>query len=220
MIELKTVSKSYITNHSVNSVLLDVNVVFPENNITTIYGNSGTGKTTLLNIIGLIMSPDNGEVYLNNEKINYNSSLSNYRLESFGYVFQDHYLMPEFSVYENLQLPQLISKNKDFEIDEKIDLLLDTFNLKSIKNHYPINISMGEAQRIAILRSVINNPKIIIADEPTSNLDDDNANNVVRLFKKLKEKYNYTIIIATHDKRFIDISNNSYKLSDKKLVKL
>ena len=220
MIELKRVSKSYITNHSVNSVLSDVNVTFFKNKITTIYGNSGMGKTTLLNIIGLIMHPDNGEVYVNNEKINYNIPLSNYRLESFGYVFQDHYLMPEFTVYENLQLPQLISKNEDLEIEKKIDLLLDTFNLKSIKNNYPINISMGEAQRVAILRSVINNPKIIIADEPTSNLDDDNANNVVSLFRKLKERYNYTIIIATHDKRFIDISNISYKLSDKKLVKL
>ena len=220
MIELKAISKSYTTSHSVNPVLLDVNILLPENSINTIYGNSGTGKTTLLNIIGLITAPNKGLILLDNKKINQNVSLSSYRLKYFGYVFQDHYLMPEFTVYENMQLPQLISNNQKTNIEEKINSLLDSFNLKHIKNKYPINISIGEAQRVAILRSIINHPKIVIADEPTSNLDDTNALNVINLFKNLKENYNYTIIIATHDKRFLDISNNSYKLTDNKLVKL
>ena len=99
-------------------------------------------------------------------------------------------------------------------------MLLKLFNLDHIAHKYPYSVSIGEAQRVAVLRSTINNPKVLIADEPTSNLDDSNAMNVLELFKNLKDKYNYTIIIATHDKRFLDISNNSYKLTNKKLVEL
>jgi len=220
MLKLKKIYKSYIVDDVANDVLSNIDVSFKENTINTIYGNSGIGKTTLLNIIGLISKPDSGDIIINNKSVNLNIDLSKYRSKFFGYIFQDHYLMPEFTIYENMQLPRLISNRCKDDLNDKIFSLLKLFNLKHIAYKYPINVSVGEAQRIAILRSIINHPKVVIADEPTSNLDDSNAMNVLELFKALKDKYNYTIIIATHDKRFLDISNNSYKLSNKKLVEL
>ena len=220
MVKLDKIYKTYTSDDMSNNVLSNVDVMFKKNTINTIYGNSGTGKTTLLNIIGLISSPNSGNVIIDEKKINFNDKLSKYRKKYFGYIFQDHYLMPEFTIYENMQLPLLIADKYKKDMNEKILSLLELFNLNHIANKYPINVSIGEAQRIAILRSVINNPKIIIADEPTSNLDDSNAMNVLKLFESLKNKYQYTVIIATHDKRFLDISNNSYKLTNKKLVEL
>jgi len=220
MVKLDKIYKTYMSDDISNNVLSNIDIMFKANTINTIYGNSGTGKTTLLNIIGLIASPDSGNVIIDEKTINFNAELSKYRKKYFGYIFQDHYLMPEFTIYENMQLPLLISNKYKKNMNEKIFSLLELFNLNRIANKYPINVSIGEAQRIAILRSVINNPKIIIADEPTSNLDDTNAMNVLDLFKSLKDKYQYTVIIATHDKRFLDISNNSYKLTNKKLVEL
>ena len=220
MVKLKKVYKSYNVDDISNDVLSNINISFKENTINTIYGNSGIGKTTLLNIVGLISKPDSGDIVIGDETINLDIDLSKYRSKFFGYIFQDHYLMPEFTIYENMQLPQLISNTSMDNLNDKIISLLKLFNLDHIAHKYPYSVSIGEAQRVAVLRSTINNPKVLIADEPTSNLDDFNAMNVLELFKNLKDKYNYTIIIATHDKRFLDISNNSYKLTNKKLVEL
>jgi len=219
MIKLIDVSKSYKTKHSNNFVLSNINHEFSCGTINTIYGNSGTGKTTFLNLAGLIDQPSSGSIYINDEQVLFNKDLSNYRMKYFGFIFQDHYLLPEFTVLENLQLPQVIKNGKKYS-KEKIYNLLDQFNLSNLLNEYPGRISMGEAQRVAILRATINNPKIIIADEPTSNLDQFNAELVVKLFNALQKDFGHTIIIATHDKRFLDISNNSYKLDNKNLIEI
>ena len=117
-------------------------------------------------------------------------------------------------------MPGVISGDKKKNIVDKVSKYLERFGLNMLKHKYPHHISIGEAQRIAVIRSLINNPEIIIADEPTSNLDDENANIIATLFKELKEQNKYTIVIATHDERFLHISDNNYKLNNKNLIKL
>ncbi len=215
MIKLENITKVYYSNSKL-VVLEDVNMTFDKSKIYTIYGNSGTGKTTLLNIVGLIDKPTNGLVYICNNKIKNYKIASQVRLRTFGYVFQDHYLFPEFTVIENLMLPLIISGNNDISIALN---LLDKFDLAYLKDSYPSSISYGEAQRVAVLRSVINKPKVIIADEPTSSLDNESANYIVDLFSELKEE-GYAVIIATHDKRFVKKSDNSFKLCNNKLMEI
>ena len=220
MLKLNNISHSYTSYNVTNEVLSSINIIFEKSSINTIFGNSGTGKSTLLNITGLINSPTNGEILLSNKKVNNSINNASLRLKYFGYVFQNHYLLPEFTVNENLMLPGVILGNNKNEIINRVSNYLDRFGMNLLKNKYPHHISIGEAQRIAVIRSLINKPKIIIADEPTSNLDDKNANIISDLFKELKEENKYIIIIATHDKRFLKISDNNYKLNNKNLIKL
>jgi len=220
MLELKNISHNYASYKMKNEVLSLINVVFEKAEITTIFGNSGTGKSTLLNIAGLVNNPTAGDVLLEKKKVNNGIDMSSLRLKYFGYIFQNHYLLPEFTVEENLILPGVILGNKKKKIINKVSQYLERFGLTILKDKYPHHISIGEAQRIAVIRSLINDPKIIIADEPTSNLDDKNANIISALFKELKEQNKYTIVIATHDERFLHISDNNYKLNNKNLIKL
>ena len=220
MIELRNISHEYKNNNISIKVLSNINISYLDSGINVIIGNSGVGKTTLLNIIGLIECPTAGILKLNNDIIDYNKELSSLRLQNYGYIFQNHYLFPEFTVFENLCIPGLIKNNLQKNIKDRINLYLKKFQLESISNKYPDNISQGEAQRIAIIRSIMNNPKIIIADEPTSNLDEYNAQIILEFFKEIYEEFNLLFIIATHDKRFLEISNKNYKLSNKKLIKI
>ena len=215
MIKLENISKSYHSNSELE-VLKDINLECDNSTIVTIYGNSGTGKTTLLNILGLIDNPTNGYVYIDDKKITNYNKIDSLRIKTFGYIFQDHYLFPEFTVIENLMLPLIISSNKKNDLALN---LLDRFDLLYLKDKYPSSISFGEAQRIAVLRSIINKPRFIIADEPTSSLDDENASYIVDLFEDLKNQ-GYSILIATHDKRFIEKSDNSFKLYNKNLMEI
>jgi len=221
MLKLKNISHYYSSYNVKNDVLSSINIIFEKSSISTIFGNSGTGKSTLLNIAGLINSPINGQILLDDKNINNSmNNIASLRLKYFGYVFQNHYLLPEFTVKENLMLPGVIMGDDKNRIINRVSTYLDRFGMNLLKNKYPHHISIGEAQRVAVIRSLINKPKIIIADEPTSNLDDENANMISDLFKELKEENKYTIIIATHDKRFLQISDNNYKLNNKNLIKL
>ena len=220
MLTLKNISHSYNSYNFNNDVLSDINVDFSKSTINTIFGNSGTGKTTLLNISGLITKPNSGRIILNKKEINYSKNISDIRLKNFGFVFQNHYLFPEFTVKENLILPGVISGLRNSEIKKIVYDNLDRFNIRFIEDKYPSEISVGEAQRVSLIRSLVTKPKIIFADEPTSNLDNNNAEMICDLFKELKEENKYIIIIATHDKRFLKIANNNYELNNKKLIKL
>lgn len=219
MLELKNISKFYSNDRIVNKVLEDISMIFKESSINTIVGNSGVGKTTLLNILGLIDSPTNGQLYFEDRLIDYNKELSKIRLNNYGYVFQKHCLMPEYSILENLILPNIFNNISVKNAKNKAYRYLDKFNLLNIDKKYPESISAGECQRIAIIRSLMNEPKIVIADEPTSNLDEENAEMIINFFSELNIKYKYMFIIATHDKRFLNISINNFKLINKKLSK-
>ena len=195
-------------------------MTFKKNTKNVIFGNSGVWKATLLNICGLIDKPNQGKVILNNEEINYNNNLSDIRLLKIGFIFQKHYLLPEYSVKENLMLPSIIANKNHNETFNRIDEYLDSFKLSKLKEKYPNEISVGESQRIAVIRAIMNNPDIIIADEPTANLDEENTEILLSHLDEINRDNNSLFIIATHDKSFLKISDNNYKLSDKKLIKL
>jgi len=215
MIKIKNISKSYINNEEL-LVLEKNNLDISKGDIVSIMGESGVGKTTLLNIIGGLINPDSGSVFING--LNTNDLLNNIkRAQVFGYIFQSHYLLPEFNVLDNLVLPQIIAKKTKKESLLKAYELLNYLNIEDLALNYPNQLSLGQSQRISILRAVINNPLILIADEPTGNLDENNSELILDLFVKLNKRMNQTIIIATHDRKIMKISNSSYEIINKNI---
>ena len=220
MLNLKQIFKSYSNGNVENEVLSNISLDFLKGTINTVFGISGVGKTTLLNIAGLLDIPTKGNVYIHNKEVNFNENYNQLRIESFGYIFQNHHLMQEYTVFENLLLPNVIV-NMNYHDNESLVLkYMNNFNIEHLKDNYPNRISSGEAQRVSIIRSLMREPNIIIADEPTANLDDANSHLIAKLLNKIREKNNTIIIIASHDKRFLDISDNNYKLYNKKISKI
>lgn len=201
IIELKSVFKTYGTKIK-NTVLTDINLTIKRNSFNWIIGPSGSGKTTMLNIISGLDQATNGEVIINGNDISLLSEneLAKFRANNLGFVFQFHYLLPEFNAIENILLPFEIRKikiNKD--IIEKANNILESVGLLHVKNNYPNEMSGGELQRLALARAIISEPELIIADEPTGNLDSENAKQVYKIIRELQEKYEMTFIIVTHD---------------------
>ena len=219
MLNIKNISKSYSDANESIPVLKNISLNIKQGSVVTVMGKSGSGKTTLLNIIGGLVMPDSGGLYLDNSIYNYGDKFSIFRSKSFGYIFQNHNLLPEFTIKENLLLPTIINNNNKNTL-ENIDDYLELLNLLNCKNKYPIKMSKGECQRVSIVRSLMNKPKLIIADEPTANLDENNIKIILDLFVKLNKELNYTFIIATHDKKFMDVSNEIYKINNFKLKKI
>ena len=194
------------------------NISIKENDISLIIGKSGVGKSTLLNILGCLMKPDNGFLDIDGVAINLkDDNTENIRIDNFSYVFQDYNLLPEFTIYENLLIPSYINNWNLNQTKSKIADLLDYMNLNHLLNTYPNLISHGEKQRIVILRSLLGKQQIILADEPTGNLDEINTKIILDLIVKINKDLNYTFIIASHDNNFINISNNVYTIINKKL---
>jgi putative ABC transport system ATP-binding protein len=170
-----------------------------EKDLVMVYGMSGCGKTTLLNIIGGLDRPTSGEVLVDGESIVglTEDGLAALRLEKVGFVFQDYNLLPDLTVRENIALPLRFSKRKD---EGRVDRLLETFGIKGIAAETANRISGGEAQRAAVARAMTNEPSIILADEPTGNLDEENTENVMGIFGLLRDEFGTTVVMATHDK--------------------
>ena len=181
----------------------------------SIQGKSGSGKTTLLNILGLLDVPTNGDMFIDEKKINYkNEKIKNrIRNEKIGFVFQFHYLLNEFTALENVMMPALINKNLDKkEIKKRALELLTLVGLSERIKHNPLELSGGEKQRVAIARSMINNPEIILADEPTGNLDTETSLVINNLFKKINEEKKQSIIIVTHSLELANLAEYKYKI--------
>ena len=181
----------------------------------SIQGKSGSGKTTLLNILGLLDVPTNGDMFIDEKKINYkNEKIKNrIRNEKIGFVFQFHYLLNEFTALENVMMPALINKNLDKkEIKKRALELLTLVGLSERIKHKPLELSGGEKQRVAIARSMINNPEIILADEPTGNLDTETSLVINNLFKKINEEKKQSIIIVTHSLELANLAEYKYKI--------
>ena len=194
IIELNNVNKIYKTKVEEIHVLKDVNLSFGKGDFASIQGKSGSGKTTLLNILGLLDIPTNGELKIDGNVINYkNEKIKNtIRNEKIGFVFQFHYLLNEFTALENVMIPALINKKRDKkEIREKAEELLGLVGLANRATHKPLELSGGEKQRVAIARSMINDPEIILADEPTGNLDTETSDVINGLFKKINKRTIY-----------------------------
>jgi len=215
IIELKNVNKIYKTKAEEIHILKNINLSFSKGNFVSIQGKSGSGKTTLLNILGLLDVPTNGDMFIDEKKINYkNEKIKNrIRNEKIGFVFQFHYLLNEFTALENVMMPALINKNLDKkEIKKRALELLDLVGLSERVKHKPLELSGGEKQRVAIARSMINNPEIILADEPTGNLDTETSLVINNLFKKINEEKKQSIIIVTHSLELANMAEYKYKI--------
>ena len=220
IIELKNISKIY-GNTTKTQVLFDINVAFKEKSFNSIIGESGSGKSTMLNIMGTLDKPTNGEVYIDGYRTDLMSKdqLADVRNDKIGFIFQFHYLLSDFTALENVLIPYMIKNAKPpKEIKERAIELLHLVGLDKVKNNLANNMSGGQQQRAAIARALINNPKIILADEPTGNLDSQSTENIYEIMREINEKFKTTFIIITHDKRIAERTDRIIEISDGKIV--
>jgi len=217
LLKIENLYKSYIVNDKKIHILNDLSLNINDNEIVSIFGASGSGKSTLLNIISGLLSYDSGEIYFNRNIFNSSFNFTNYRKNDIGIVFQEDFLLKEFNVIENIMIPNIIKGIEKKTAYNNAMNFLEKFNLSSIKNQYPSSLSGGEKQRVSIIRSVINKPKLILADEPTGSIDEENKNKVFSLFKSIANDLNTSILIMTHDNNVSKISNNILNLSKGKL---
>lgn len=213
MIELKNVSKTYKTKMEELNILKNINFKFNNGDFVSIQGKSGSGKTTLLNILGLLDIKSEGELYINSEKIE-KQDLTKLRSENIGFVFQFHYLLNEFTALENVMIPALNKKNADKkEIEKRAKELLEMVGLSARLNHKPNELSGGEKQRVSIARAMINSPELILADEPTGNLDYETSQLINNIFVELNKK-GQGIIIVTHSQELANLADYKYILKN------
>ena len=186
--------------------------------IISIVGASGAGKTTLLQIIGTLEKPDSGSVLINGVDVNAlnERSLSQFRNSNIGFVFQFHHLLPEFTAWENILIPAMIKGTAKDEMEERANQLMKFLKIDHRRGHKPSELSGGEQQRVAVARALINNPAVVLADEPSGNLDSINARELHRLFFDLREQYNQTFIIVTHNEEFAEMADRKIIMIDGK----
>lgn len=219
IIELKNIEKIYGSLVK-TQVLFDLNLDFEEGSFSSIIGQSGSGKSTLLNIMGTLDTPTSGKLVINGkntEGMNKNK-LAELRNETMGFIFQFHHLLPEFTALENVLMPYRIKNaNPPKEIYERANELLDLVGLSKVKNNLATMMSGGQQQRTAIARALINNPKIIFADEPTGNLDSESTENIYNLLRDINEKFKTTFIIVTHDRKIAEKADRIIEIKDGKI---
>lgn len=201
-------------------VLDKVSISIADGEIVSIVGASGAGKSTLLHLLGALDRPTEGEVYYEGENIFSLSSdkLARFRNTKIGFVFQFHHLLPEFTAIENVSLAAMISGKSLGDVKEKAKSLLEDVGLGGRLEHRPSELSGGEAQRVAIARALINSPKVILADEPTGNLDTRNSDEVINLIFELRKKYKQTFVIVTHNEVFASKMDRTLKMVDGRIV--
>jgi len=207
MIELKNVTKTYnVSKKEKITAVKNINLSFNEGELIIIKGSSGSGKSTILSLIAALSKPTTGEIIVDNKRISKlpDNFASLYRRKNIGFIFQKYNLIPNLSVKENISLPLIPDNIKESLLNKKLQIAMSKFNISHKKNILVKNLSGGEQQRVAIARAYINDPKIIIADEPTANLDKDLSENFINILKELKESKK-TIIVATHDPLFFDL---------------
>ena len=219
MINIKHVHKHYEDLH----VLNDVNLHIKKGEIVSIVGASGAGKTTLLQILGTLDFPDKrNDTTLKINNINLHKlskkELALFRNKHIGFIFQFHQLLPEFTAIENVCIPAFIHNTPKVEAEKRASELLDFLGLTDRKNHKPDALSGGEQQRVAVARALINNPSVILADEPSGNLDSESAENLHQLFFKLRKEFGQTFVIVTHNKKLADMADRKLVMKDGKII--
>lgn len=212
MIKAENIKKSF----GVLQVLKGINLEIPMGKIYSIVGASGAGKTTLLQILGTLSKPDSGSIYFNNRNISTFSEneISSFRNKEIGFVFQFHHLLPEFTALENVCIPAFIAKKSKPEAEKRANELFKYLGLSDRTNHKPSELSGGEKQRVAVARALINNPSVVLADEPSGNLDSSNRDELHELLFKLRDDFGQTFIIVTHDDNFADRSDKIIHIKD------
>ncbi len=212
MIRAYNIHKTYGTLE----VLKGVDIEVKTGEVVSIVGASGAGKSTLLHILGTLDRADSGSLEINNININSlnNSRLSEFRNKNIGFVFQFHHLLPEFTALENVYIPALISNRQKKEAEQNAMELLDFLGLKDRIHHKPNQLSGGEQQRVAVARALINKPAVVLADEPSGNLDSKSAKELHQLFFTLRDKFNQTFVIVTHNEELADMADRKLTMKD------
>ena len=221
VLQLINIDKSY-GEKIVTKVLNNINLTFYEGEFTAIIGQSGSGKSTLLNIIGSLDKPTSGDILFRGDNISYftNNEMANFRNRSIGFIFQFHFLLPEFTVLENVLMPTWIKYGYDTEKDKERALeLLEYVGLKDFINRNSNNLSGGQQQRVAIARALMNNSDIILADEPTGNLDSESSKQIYKLLREINLKFKTTFIIVTHDSRISDMCDRVIEIMDGRIIR-
>ena len=205
-IELENVSLEFNAKKQKIKIFRDLNMSIEKGEFVTIIGPSGKGKTTLLNIISGFLRPNSGNVYVDNENICFLSEdeICKFRNRRIGYIFQQFNLIQQFNVFDNISVPLLLNGIKKKDVHERVDGLLEIIGLSNRRMEYPYTLSGGEQQRVAFARAIANNPDVILADEPTGNLDSVNGRKIISLLKDVNIKNNVTVLCVTHDNRIID----------------
>ena len=209
--------KSYKPNKNVElKVLKDVDIEIIENNISVIVGASGAGKSTLLHLLGTLDRPDSGKVFYKDKNVFElsNEWLANFRNKNIGFIFQFHHLLPEFTALENVAIPQMINGTSLSQASKKSKELLSAVELSDRVDHKPAELSGGEQQRVAVARAFANDPQIIFGDEPTGNLDSKNSELIHQLILELREKFNMTFVIVTHNSNLVKMADSVYEIKD------
>ena len=216
MIEIKGVTKSFGSLQ----VLKGIDLCIEKGEIVSIVGPSGAGKTTLLQIIGTLDKPDNGSVVVDGIETSTLSTnkLSEFRNKHLGFVFQFHQLLPEFTAIENIMIPAYIAGMKPKEARSRAEELLEFMGLSNRANHKPNELSGGEKQRVAVARALMNNPAVILADEPSGSLDSKNKEELHKLFFDLRDKFGQTFVIVTHDETLATLTDRTIHLKDGRIV--
>lgn len=201
ILKCKNISKEFRINNKKKKILHNISLTVNFGEMLAIIGKSGSGKSTLLHIISGLDNPSSGQVFINGKMLSSLSDKDTAHLRNtyLGFIYQFHHLLPDFTVLENVYIPLLINKLKKKTAKKKAKNMLEKLGLEKIIYHFPSEISGGEKQRVAVARSLINNPNLVVADEPTGNLDTENTKIVYNLFKKFNKFYKTTFIVVTHD---------------------
>lgn len=216
MIQAHNIHKRFGTLEVLKGVSLEV----ARGEVVSIVGASGAGKTTLLQILGTLSQPDEGELQIAGESVLKlgDKALSRFRNQKIGFVFQFHHLLPEFSAFENVTIPALIGGLSQAEAECRATQLLELVGLTERRDHKPSQLSGGEQQRVAIARALINRPAVLLADEPSGNLDSQNREEIHRLFFELREKLGQTIVLVTHDEKLAAMADRRVVMCDGQIV--
>ena len=202
ILEVKALHRHFLKGNK--EVLKNISLKIFKKDALCITGNSGVGKSTFLNILGTLDRPTKGEVYYKNKNLFLlsNKELAHFRNQKMGFIFQFHYLLPEFTVLENVMVPGQIAKKPYLECRKRAKEMIQLLDLSTKENHFPSELSGGEQQRVGIARAIMNKPEILIADEPSGNLDAHNTLNVINIFLELRQKFDITLIVASHNLKF------------------
>lgn len=217
ILEAKNIFKSYQSNKKVKlEVLKNISLQIERSKISVIVGASGAGKSTLLHILSGLDRPDKGKVLFESENIfDYSDEkLAHFRNKNIGFVFQFHHLLPEFTASENIAIPMMAGGARFKQAIKRADELLELVGLSERRNHKPAELSGGEQQRVAVARALVNDPKIIFADEPTGNLDSQNSEALHQLIIKLQSEFNKTFVIVTHNPELMKLADKIFEIKD------